>query len=68
MKQEMKEVFGPKVQPEGVVGDAKDDGSDAVNEEMDLHTRFVWEWEKWKPKPQHEYALSGFALSVSPAV
>ena len=46
MEQETEEVFGPKVQPKGVVSGADDDGSNTVNEEIDLHTRFVWEWEK----------------------
>ena len=35
---------------------------------MDLHDRFVWKWEKPKPKLQHGYAMDGFALSVTPAV
>ena len=48
--QETEEVFGPKVQPKGGVDGAKDDDSNAANEEMDLQTRFVWEQEKRKPE------------------
>ena len=47
---------------------AADDDSEAVNKDMDLHTRFVWEWDKRKPKLQHKYAMAGFALSIAPTV
>ena len=30
--------------------EAKDNDSDAVNQDMDVHKRFVWAWEKRKTK------------------
>lgn len=33
-----------------------------------MHTRFLWEWERRKPKLQHKYAKAGFALSVASGV
>ena len=65
-------MFGPEsevpmVAPVDEAG-AEDDDSDAVNQEMDLHARFVWEWEKRKPKLHHEYVMAGFALSIAPTV
>ena len=54
VRREGEEVFGPEsevpiVAPVGEAG-ADDDDSEAVNQEMDLHARFVWEWDKGKPK------------------
>ena len=75
--QEEEEVFGPdsEVYAEVAGSLAEDEergnGSDKskeLNEQMDLHSRFVWEWEKRKVKLEHEYAMAGFALSVSPDV
>ena len=43
-------------------------GSEALNRQMSLHSRFMWEWEKRKIKIEHEYAMGGVALSVSPDV
>ena len=44
------------------------DRSEDLNEQMDLHSRFVWEWKKRKVKLEHKYAMAGFALSVFPDV
>ena len=68
IQREGKEVFAPKF--EGTIVNPWDEleGSEAANEAMYLHAIFVWEWEKQKPKLQHEYDMAGFALSVAPPV
>ena len=71
--QETKEVYGPDSEAVAEVVAARDGGSSSdssedMNNEMDLHARFMWEWNKRKAKLQHEYAMAGFALSVSPDV
>ena len=47
---------------------ADKDDSNTANKDMDVHARFLWAWEKGKPKLQHEYAMAGVALSVAPDV
>ena len=47
---------------------ANKDDSDAANQDMDVHARFLWAWEKRKQKLQHEYAMADFVLSVAPDV
>ena len=74
VQQEAKEVYGPEFEAAAdaaatnAKGGERSDGSEELNKEMDLHARFVWEWEKRKVKLEHEYVMAGFALSVSPDV
>ena len=60
VKREGEEVFGP----EGEEASAADNATD----EMDVHRRFLWAWDNRKTKLQHEYAMAGFALSVTTEV
>ena len=69
VQREGEEVFGTKSDNANSIEETDDeDDSDAENEDMDVHARFLWVWEKRMPKLQHEYAMAGFALSVSPDV
>ena len=67
VQQEGKEVFGPESadlieEMEDEEG-KKEDNSEAVNQDMEVHTSYVLAWENRKPKLQHEYAMAGFAFS-----
>ena len=72
VQQEGKEVFGPKsddsIEESSDEAGAKEDDSNAVNQDMNVHARFVWAWEKHKPKLQHEYTMADFALSAASGV
>ena len=63
VKHEDEEVFGPDVDAprEGEESDTADNATD----EMDVHRQFLWAWDDRKTKLQHEYAMAGFALSVT---
>jgi hypothetical protein len=71
---EEEEVFGvpiadaaaPAVEDqEGTMDGVLSNGSNSIDTAIDLHCRIVWKWEIKKVKLEHDYAMAGFALSVS---
>ena len=51
VNREGKEVFGTESDDNNSIEESADeDDSDAANQDMDVHARFLWAWEKRKPK------------------
>ena len=64
VQREGKEVFGTDLDNGNSIEDSDDeDNSAAENEEICVHRKFLWTWQKRRPKLQHEYAMAGFALA-----